>query len=278
MVHGWHAIMEHIDSSQIHLWLAFLDEITDPQLLSEYQRLLSRDEVQKQQRFYFERDRNRYLVTRAMVRTVLSKYADVAPRDWRFAVNAYGRPSIANARIATGMDFNVSYTDGLIVLGVTCGRALGVDVENLRTRQVGMEIADWYFAPEEAAALRALPGEQQHRRFFEYWTLKESFIKARGTGLSTPLDQFAFRLDGAAAHLGLSLAPNVPDCRDDWAFWYFEEAQEYLVAVCAARLHDCACRLSLSRTVPLVRESVLDSRPSRTAAGADRRGRAKLRM
>jgi 4'-phosphopantetheinyl transferase len=141
--------MERIDSGQIHLWLAYLDEIADSRLPAEYQLLLS------------ERDRHRYLVTRAMARTVLSKYVDISPRDWRFAVNDYGRPSIAaehpNAR---GIEFNHSHTDGLVVMAVTRDGAIGVDVENVRTRDVDIGIADSYFAPAEVAGLRALPREK----------------------------------------------------------------------------------------------------------------------
>ena len=119
-MHGRHVIMEQLDSGQIHLWLAWLGEITDSRLLAEYRSLLSEEERQRQMRFHFERDRHRYLVTRAMVRTVLSKYADVAPRDWRFAANDYGKPSIAAEHTeARGIEFNLSHTDGLVVLGVT---------------------------------------------------------------------------------------------------------------------------------------------------------------
>lgn len=75
--------MEQLDSSQIHLWLAWLGEITHPQQLAEYRSLLSNEELDKQARFHSERDRHQYLVTMATVRTVLSTYADVAPCDWR---------------------------------------------------------------------------------------------------------------------------------------------------------------------------------------------------
>jgi 4'-phosphopantetheinyl transferase len=78
--------------------------------------LLSQEEQRQQLRFHFERDRHRYLVTRAMQRTVLSKYVGIAPRDWRFTSNDYGRPSIAAEHAAArGLEFNLSHTDGLVV-------------------------------------------------------------------------------------------------------------------------------------------------------------------
>lgn len=251
MVHGWHAIVEHIDSSQIHLWLAFLDEITDPCLLREYRRLLSKEEVQQQQHFYFERDRHRYLVTRAMVRTVLSRYADVEPGEWRFTVNAYGKPSIDVAHAAARkIEFNVSHAGGLVVLAVAHERALGVDVENVRSQRAAVEIADRFFAPEELQALHALPKAEQPQRFFEYWTLKESYVKARGMGLSIALDRFAFLMEDRA-QIRLTIDRRLGDNPERWAFWQFEPAPGYLLALCVARSDDVASSLRLARVVPL---------------------------
>ncbi len=243
--------MEQIDSRHIHLWLAFLAELTDPSLLAEYRQLLTEQELRQQLRFRFERDKHRYLVTRAMVRTVLSKYADVAPRDWQFEVNAYGRPSIAaEHEVAAGIEFNLSHTDGLVVLGVARGRALGVDVENVCTRQSGIEIADRYFAPAEVAAMRALPPEQQARRFFEYWTLKESYIKARGMGLSIPLDHFSFDLS-RARDARIVMDKRLGDSPSKWCFWQLQPRAEHLVAVCAQRLEAEPPRWTMRRFVPL---------------------------
>jgi 4'-phosphopantetheinyl transferase len=224
--------MEQLDSSQIHLWLAWLGEITDPRQLAEYRSLLSEEELAKQARFHFERDRHRYLVTRAMVRMVLSRYADVGPRDWRFSVNGYGKPSIDAAHTkARGIEFNLSHTDGLAVLGVTRGRAIGVDVENVRARELDIELADTFFALAEVMALRALPSEQQNDRFFDYWTLKESYIKARGMGLAISLASFAFFLEDPA-RIRLTIAPFLQDSADRWLFWQLRPDQDYPTAIC----------------------------------------------
>jgi 4'-phosphopantetheinyl transferase len=232
-VHGRHTIVEQLDSRQIHLWLAWLGEITDSRLLAEYRSLLSEEERRRQMRFHFERDRHRYLITRAMVRTVLSKYADVKPRDWRFAVNDYGKPSSAPEHTeARDIEFNLSHTDGLVVLAVTRGRVLGVDVENVRAREVDLEIADRFFAPAEVAALRALPSQQQQQRFFGYWTLKESYIKARGMGLSIPLRSFAFRLEDPA-RIRVTIDPRLQDDAERWLFWQLRLNCGYLMALCA---------------------------------------------
>lgn len=235
-MHGWHAIVELIDTNEIHLWLAHLGDTADRRLLAQYRELLSEEELQKQARFHFERDRHRYLVTRAMVRTVLSKYAEVAPREWTFQVNEYGKPSAASQLTgAGGIDFNVSHTDGLVVLGVTRQRAIGVDVENVRAREAAIEIADRYFAPAEVTALRALPSDRQHLGFFKYWTLKESYIKARGMGLAIALDQFAFEFEDEA-RIRLAVHPRLGDQPQRWTFWQLQPTQNHLVAICAENI------------------------------------------
>src|ERR1700760_2923006 len=137
-----------LTTSEIHLWLAFYDEINDERLHAAYRKMLAAAEREQEPRFYFARDRRRYLVTRALVRTVLSRYVPMPPSEWTFSTNAYGRPAIANPQ-AGDLTFNISHTHSLIVIGVTRGRALGVDVENVRAREVSIDIADHYFAPEE---------------------------------------------------------------------------------------------------------------------------------
>jgi len=162
-----------ISEQNIDVWLASYGEIVDVPLLASLRMLLSDAERQQETRFHFADDRQRYLVTRAMVRTVLSRYAAVAPADWVFSNNAYGRPEIANAlSSALGLGFNVSHSRGVIALAVSRHRALGVDVENLRVRQVSIDIAERFFSPREVAELASVPLERRQDRFFEYWTFK----------------------------------------------------------------------------------------------------------
>ncbi len=241
-----------LTSAEIHLWLADYNEITDSGLHADYRGLLDSAEKAQEPRFYFERDRRRYLVTRALVRTVLSRYARIDHGDWRFSTNAYGCPAVANAE-AQDLSFNISHTHSLIVLGVSRGRVLGVDVENYRARKVSIDIADRYFAPDEVAVLNAAPLQEQQYRFFEYWTFKESYIKARGMGLSLPLDKFSFHY----AHpkdVSIAIRPELSDDAGRWQFWQFQPAPEYLVAICAERIGAQSPHLVVRQAVPLLGE------------------------
>ncbi len=103
------------------------------------------------------KDQRRYLVTRALVRTVLSRYAAVRPEDWAFSAGAHGRPAICAPRLAPPLEFNISHAADLVMLGVTSGRTLGIDTESIESRTFDIDGLDRYFAPEESAALLSLP-------------------------------------------------------------------------------------------------------------------------
>src|SRR6266700_428470 len=242
---------------EIHLWLAFYDEITEERLHVAYRDLLNSAEREQEQRSYFARDKRRYLITRALVRTVLSRYVPIAPREWSFSTNAYGRPEIINAQARDAcLSFNISHTHSLIVLGVTRSRALGVDVENFREREVSIDIADHYFAQQEVAALGVVPPHQQQYRFFEYWTFKESYIKARGMGLSLPLDKFSFHYPDDHA-VEITIDPELADDAGRWQFWQLRPAPEYLMAICAERAGAQSPRLIVRQVVPMLSEKDL---------------------
>jgi len=244
--------MLQLHPDKVQLWFAFCDEIAEQSLLADYRRLLVDEERQKEARFHFARDRHRYLITRALVRTVLSRYASVMPQDWRFAEDTYGRPQIVNDHAAARrISFNVSHTSSLVVLGVSCERALGVDTEDVQTRRADLQIADHYFSVDEVTQLRATPPELQQARFFEYWTLKESYIKARGMGLSLPLAQFGFDLSRPrSVRIGFH-APLIDD-PTRWIFGLWRARGDHYVAICAQRAAGRAApQLSFTKIVPL---------------------------
>jgi 4'-phosphopantetheinyl transferase len=240
----------------IHLWLAHYDEIS-PALHRTYRALMDESEQQEHQSFRFERDRTRYLVTRALVRIVLGRYLGIAPTALKFGTNAYGRPCAMNAPSRFGrLSFNLSHTRSLIVLGVASDREIGVDVENTRDRRPPLETADHFFAPAEASALRALSAALQPNRFFDYWTLKESYIKARGIGLSLPLHKFSFCFPSDDT-VDLKVDADLGDPAERWQFWQLRPRPEYLLAVCADRL-PVESRLTARHIVPTVAETSME--------------------
>ena len=185
------------------------------------------------ERFHFENDRHRYLITRALVRTVLSRYAPIAPKDWIFENTPYGRPQIANRHpLAKRLGFNVSHSKGLVVLMVGLDRAVGIDTESI-ARNAPLDVAERFFSPHEVASLQRLPRDAQAFRFWELWTFKESYIKARGMGLSLPLEQFSIEL---AVESTVAIAfDGIADTPGAWQLWQYRPDPHHLVAVCHER-------------------------------------------
>jgi 4'-phosphopantetheinyl transferase len=250
------------DSRRIDLWCTYIGEIGDESLLIRYDALLSTQERATQRRFVFARDQRRYLITRALVRTVLSRYAPVLPEAWVFSAGPYGRPAISAPPHAPALEFNISHSGDLVMLGVTSGRTLGIDTESIARRAADIDGLDRYFAPEESAALLALPAQERPRRFFDLWTLKESYIKARGLGLAIALDAFRFELAGERG-LTLHMRPELGDSPQRWRLWQMSPRSGYLAAVCAGRGEDDP-RIIMREVVPLSHEKVIAIEPSRS--------------
>lgn len=242
---------ETLSPGEVHVWYVRPEPIADRQLLADYLRVLSDDERRRQQRFIFARHRHQYLVAHAFVRCLLSRYAPVPPEMWQFETNSYGRPEIAHPQIDQPLRFNLSHTHGLIACGITLARDLGVDVEDVTRSQVGVDLADRYFAPQEVADLLAQPVEVQQRVFFDYWTLKEAYIKARGMGLSIPLDKFAYLLR-AGKPVTIHVDPELNDDATSWQFAQFEPDPGHTIAVAVRRGADPPLTLRWQETIPVL--------------------------
>ena len=209
--------MDDLPFSAVHIDLVETANAAALDKLDSYKALLSKDEHERMARLVFDRDQRAFVITRAHVRTMLSRYAAVAPTDWRFVENVHGRPEILDRPAGTpDLRFNISHTDGLIACAVTIGREVGVDVEHIG-RHLTHDIAGRFFAPDEVADLRRLPLDDQARVFFDYWTLKEAYIKARGFGLALPLGEFAFRLNPPGPP-AITFLPSLDDDPSTWQF------------------------------------------------------------
>ena len=171
---------EKLQPDEIRLWFCFPEAIRDEALLSEYQKLMTPDERQRHQRYRFAKHRHQFLVTRALIRTTLSRCTGIEPEDLRFSENEYGRPEIILDEHLPPIRFNLSHTDGVAVIAVVLQHDIGVDVEHRQRRVVSEKIAQRFFSPSEVTEFECLPAGMQQDRFFEYWTLKESYIRLRG--------------------------------------------------------------------------------------------------
>jgi 4'-phosphopantetheinyl transferase len=244
----------YLPPDEAHLWYVNPDSIDDWYLLGAYHTVMAPDEAQQQARYRFAAGRKEYLVTRALVRSVLSAYAPVLPKDWQFIRNKHGRPEIAGPAGAPRLRFNLSNTRGLIVCLVARDRELGVDVEDIQRHGETVAVADRFFSPSESAELMRQPVHRQRDRFFDYWTLKEAYIKARGMGLAIPLDHFSYHLENTE-NIRISFVPQLPDNPHRWQFSLRTlDGRHRIATAIEKRANDEPIRIKMIQTVPFARE------------------------
>lgn len=217
-----------LSSHDVHIWLTRLDSLT--MYVQEIAQYLDKDERTRAKRFYFARDRERFIAGRGVLRFILGRYLNVEPNKVRFSYGPYGKPRLAERPGDSTLRFNLAHSNELALYAFTHGREIGIDIEYLRTLpDVGL-IADRFFSPREKAILQAFPASQRQAAFYNCWTRKEAYIKATGDGLSRALDQFDVSLDpGNAAHL-----VNVEiDCDEAsrWTLKAFSPAPGYVAAL-----------------------------------------------
>lgn len=223
------AVRLPLGPGEAHLHVLDHDAVVDEAVRAACEALLSAEERVRRDRYRVASGRQQQLVARALVRTTLSRYADVAPTDWTFRENRYGRPEIAGPTPGEGLRFSLSHTAGCMALLVHRDEAAGVDVEDTGRITRPEEIADRYFAPAEVEALFTLAPELRRDRFFDYWTLKESYIKARGMGLFIPLEHFAFSF--AAGRIAIGFDARLEDAPARWHFHLYQPAAHHRMAV-----------------------------------------------
>lgn len=179
---------------EVHVWRAFL-EIAEP----EFHRIasaLSADEHSRAERFRFPADRRAFLVSRAVLRSILGRYLGESPAKVSFVCSEQGKPALTEAG-TQWLRFNASHSHGLGLYAVAREREVGVDVERMQPELATWQVAAEFLAQSEIRALGQVGDEQWARAFFACWTRKEAYLKARGSGLAAPLNSFAVPVDPA---------------------------------------------------------------------------------
>lgn len=184
--------MQHVQvlhNNEVHLWRACTDQPAPVfHLLAQ---TLSSDERSRSERYYFERDRQRFIVSRGILRMILSSYLQTNPGSIKFRYSRYGKPLLDDTIGIKNLNFNVSHSAGLAIYAVVRTKVIGVDLEKIRPVPEAERIARNLFSPHESEIFYWLPESAKLEAFFNCWTRKEAYLKARGRGLSLALDQFA---------------------------------------------------------------------------------------
>jgi 4'-phosphopantetheinyl transferase len=176
-----------LPEDEVHVWQTSLDMSASD--LARLRGILSPDECARADRFHFEVDRRRGIIGRGYLRLLLGQILDLPANELQFEYDEFGKPALIQGQ-RRALQFNVSHSGELILIAITTGRAVGVDVEQIRTDLDPDTIAARFFSASEREVLASLPRPARYRAFFACWTRKEAYLKAKGVGLSLPLDQF----------------------------------------------------------------------------------------
>lgn len=220
--------MTPLNQSDVCIWFCNTSCLDDGVLQSADQHL-SVEERTRRDRLHFGVDRRDFTIAHDLLRRTLSRYTNIPPANWRFSTNDFGKPSIESGdpQVRT-LSFNLSYVRGWAACALTPSAPLGIDIECIDQSLCIEEIASRYFSKEEAIWLRRCSDNSRHARFAELWTLKESFLKATGLGLSGSLASVSFRFD---EHTAIEFsAPSTID-PTEWHFALFKPADYVRLAI-----------------------------------------------
>jgi 4'-phosphopantetheinyl transferase len=213
--------------NDVHLWKLNLDH---PSRMPSAQAILSTAERARAARFHFDHDRRRFIVAHCALRIILGNYLGISPSQVQFHYGDAGKPALDSNVHSSSITFNLSHSHELALVAVTLERRIGVDVERVHPLDDAARLVTHYFSPQEQTAFFALPENLKTEAFFNCWTRKEAFIKALGSGLSHPLDQFDVSLRPGEPPKFLRIGSNLQDIAR-WSLYHLEPAANYIGAL-----------------------------------------------
>jgi 4'-phosphopantetheinyl transferase len=201
----------------IHVWCIDLNQDIDR--ISVLSQSLSESERQRAAKFIFPIHRDRWIVARGYLRHILSQYLNITPEQIVFNYGAQGKPEIARSQL----QFNLSHSHDRAVYGISGACSIGIDIEYIRELPY-LQLVDRFFSPTESTIFHSLPASEHQAAFFHAWTQKEAYLKADGTGLTTPLNRIEVSIGPAVARI-VSTPGGEGDLRSsqDRNFWQIEK-------------------------------------------------------
>ena len=213
-----------LSDDEIHVWCVELDAAGE---VAELAAGLSAEESERASGLLTGTHQRRFVVARGMLRQLLGLYLDQDPGAVAFSRGAHGKPFLQKG----GLHFNVSHTHELALYAIARNREVGIDVEWPRPQVAHEQIAARFFSLEEQEALAQVPDEARRAAFYNIWTRKEAYVKARGDGIAAGLGTFAVSLGAEAA---LLRSDEGRDELERWKLMALEPATGYVAALCGA--------------------------------------------
>ena len=175
--------------NEIHIYSADFTSVIE--CLEDFNKILSDEEKNKAARFHFEKDRNNFVLSRGILKSILAHYLKKNPKHIIFQFNDYGKPFLREIK---NIEFNISHSKNKLLLAFSSNISIGADIEFMNADFAKGDIAKKFFSPFEVSRLNKLSNGLKIEGFYNCWTRKEALIKGIGKGLSIPLDSFDVEL------------------------------------------------------------------------------------
>lgn len=213
-----------LSANNIHIWSKNLKSF--PSEIEKISTILSSEEIERANKFHFERDRNRFIIARGTLRKILSRYLNIEPKKLQFTYSERGKPYLTNTSIL----FNLSHSQDLALYGITKINLIGIDLEYIRPINDAKSLAKRFFSPQEYNLINQLPPEKQQETFFKLWTCKEAYLKATGDGLAGGLEKVEISLNSEKPIEFLSINGDIK-AASNWYLYQFIPQVNYIAAV-----------------------------------------------
>jgi 4'-phosphopantetheinyl transferase len=204
----------------IEISIMHIQEVRDSKSLEYYLKDLPKEIQRKVMKFHFEDDRKRSLLGYMMSRYMLKKFFHLKDGEIIVEKNEYGKPFIKDN---PEIHYNISHSKDYVICGVN-DKEIGIDIEYMK--DLDINIAERFFTHQEYLMLMSTPENEKLEMFYKLWTLKESYVKYRGTGLSLPLNSFSFEIIKGRIYFQSGIG-------DTPCFKNFNEIEDYQVSVCS---------------------------------------------
>lgn len=209
---------------QAHVWRVDLSEML-PQVGSLLP-LLTQEERQRGERLVSTRLRQRFFISHAILRLILSTYLEESPEEIQFKKATHGKPSLDGYPL----QFNMTHSEDVALYVITSNTEVGIDVEYLKRMHDMDALVKRFFSKRENKEYQSFIGVERRLAFYRAWTRKEAYLKATGQGLSYPLDHF----DVSLAADGMRCLLRINDSDEEasaWTVFSFEPFQDYLASI-----------------------------------------------
>jgi 4'-phosphopantetheinyl transferase len=181
-----------LPKNEVHIWNFDLKKYFH--FIDNFSNILSEEELIRAGKFYFERDKNWFIISRGLLKVFVNIYSSIPAKEIKFILNDFGKPSLQKADNFYELHFNLSHSKNFMNIGFVNDTHIGIDVELIKPFKDHLEIAKRFFSPAEVEQLLSFPPDKILDGFYSCWTAKESVIKLSGEGLSFPLKEFDVQL------------------------------------------------------------------------------------